>query len=54
MWLFVWGGLTPVLTAFAWAYFVIIGISNLFDAYDTWRWFRGERAIMARSPADAA
>ncbi len=30
---------------FAWAYFCIIGISNVFDAYDTVRWFRGERAI---------
>ena len=38
--------LTPILTAFGWFYFIVIGISNLFDAYDTWRWFRGERSVL--------
>lgn len=52
-WLFVWGGLTPALATFAWAYFIIIGISNLFDAYDTFRWFRGERAIMKKEELPA-
>ncbi len=28
------------------AYFIVIGISNLFDAYDTFRWFRGERTVL--------
>ncbi len=49
LWLFAWGGLSPVLTVFAWACFAVIGISNLFDAYDTIRWFRGEREVMTRS-----
>lgn len=47
MWLFVWGGLSPLMTAFAWAYFVIVGISNVLDIYDTARWLRGDRAVMA-------
>ncbi|MDX8354515.1 hypothetical protein [Cognatiyoonia sp. IB215182] len=45
-WLFVWGDLSPSLAVYAWAYFVIIGISNVFDLYDTYRWVRGERAIL--------
>lgn len=40
--------LTLTLTIYAWAYSIVIGISNLFDAYDTWRWFRGERGIITR------
>lgn len=38
-------GAMPEIHAFAWAYFCVIGISNVFDAYDTVRWFRGERAV---------
>ena len=40
--------LDPVVLAFAWVYFVVIGISNLFDVFDTWRWFRGERDAMRK------
>lgn len=47
MWLFVWGGMSPLVTQFAWAYFIIIGISNIFDVYDSLRWLRGEREVMA-------
>lgn len=54
LWLFVWDGLSGTLIVFAWAYFVIIGISNVFDAYDTWRWFRGERDIMAKNAVQSA
>lgn len=50
VWLFAWGGLSPTMTLFAWFYFVVIGISNAFDAYDTWRWFRGERAVLGAPP----
>lgn len=43
-WLFMRGdALSSPMTVFAWAYFVIIGVSNVFDIYDTFRWFRGER-----------
>jgi hypothetical protein len=46
LWLFVWGGLPiPALTAFAWSYFTIIGLSNLLDLINIVRWFRGDRAI---------
>ena len=38
--------LNTELRVFAASYFVIIGISNAFDLYDSWRWLRGERAIL--------
>ena len=44
LWLFAWGGLPiPALTAFAWSYFVIIGLSNILDIINLTRWLRGER-----------
>ena len=56
-WLFARGDAlaqTPLIHAFAWFYFIVIGISNVFDAYDTVRWFRGERQVLGadvRPPA---
>ncbi len=40
----------PEVLVFAWAYFLIVGVSNLFDAYDTLRWFRGEREVLGGNP----
>ena len=56
-WLFARGDVlaqTPLIHAFAWFYFIVIGISNVFDAYDTVRWFRGERQVLGVGQGRAA
>lgn len=37
------------MTVFALIYAVTIGISNLFDIFDTWRWIRGDRSVAGAS-----
>lgn len=48
IWWLMEGTLSGHLLVFAWAYAVIIGICNLFDLYDTFRWIRGERDVLGK------
>lgn len=49
-----WHSLPPVLLYFTAAYFAAVGISNIFDVYDTFRWFKGERAVIGREDVGRA
>ncbi|MEL7218446.1 MAG: hypothetical protein AAGK01_08450 [Pseudomonadota bacterium] len=48
VWWLMQGTLDGHLLVLAWAYVIIIGICNIFDLYDTWRWFRGERDVLGK------
>lgn len=54
---YLFGGLTPsiesgtALYVYAWVFFIVNGISVVFDVIDSFRWLFGDRAVMGREPA---
>jgi|GEM_PF-1634654 len=57
---YLFGGLSPALEpgtalyVYAWAFFVINGISVVFDVIDSFRWLAGDRTPMGHDPAPVA
>ncbi|MEL6564720.1 MAG: hypothetical protein AAFQ59_09780 [Pseudomonadota bacterium] len=48
VWWLMQGTLDGHVLKLAWAYVIIIGICNIFDLYDTWRWLKGERDVLGK------